>query len=87
MSDIRAISYGGAYIVAQSDTADDKNGPFAGLQATTAAGLAQVTCIDGSTATIYLPLGLIVPIEVRRVWTSVTAATGILGLKPASPVL
>ncbi len=80
MSDIRSVTYHGAYAVTESDTAADPKGPFSGLQATTAAGLAKVTCLDGSVATIYLPLGT-TPIAVSRVWSSVTAATGIVGLK------
>lgn len=81
MSDIRSVTYHGAYAVTESDTAADPKGPFSGLQATTAAGLAKVTCLDGSVATVYLPLGLIMPLAVSRVWSSVTAATGIVGLK------
>jgi len=79
MSDIRSISYAGGSPVTQSDTAADPAGPFASLVATTAAGVAKVTCIDGSVLTIYLLQGSIYPLEVTRVWASVTTATGILG--------
>lgn len=87
MSDIRAISYQGGAAVTQSDTAADPNGPFAGLSCNTAAGLAKVTCVDGSTITIYLTLGLLFPQEVTRVWSSVTAATGIVGHYACGKVL
>ena len=45
MSDIGAITYTNAVAVSQSDTVNDAAGPFAGLQATTAAGLAKVTTL------------------------------------------
>ena len=81
MSDIGAITYTNAVAVSQSDTVNDAAGPFAGLQATTAAGLAKVTTLGGGVVTIYLPLGAIVPLAVYRVWSSVTAATGIVGFR------
>ena len=49
------------------------------LQATTAAGLTKVTCGNGDVVTIYLTLGDVLPLNVVRVWSSVTAATGIVG--------
>lgn len=81
MSDIRSITYEGAAAVTQSDSAADPNGPFAAIEATTASGLAKVTMINGDVVTVYLTQGLIKPIAIRMVWTSVTAATGIVGYR------
>jgi hypothetical protein len=89
VSDIRSITYEGGASVTQSDSVTDPNGPFAALEATTAAGVAKVTCINGDVLTVYLPLGLIKPLAVKQVWTSVTAATGIIGYRsnPYRPVI
>ena len=79
MSDISAQTYMGARAVSQSDTVSDTNGPFVALQATTAAGLVKITTAIGDVATIYLPLGVPINMNVIQVWTSVTTATGIVG--------
>jgi hypothetical protein len=86
MSDIRAVSYQGGAAVTQSDSAADPNGPFAALSAT-GAGNAKVTCVDGSTITIAIAVGIPFPIEVTRVWSTGTAATGIVGLIAVAKVL
>jgi hypothetical protein len=86
-----ALTYKGGAAVTPSDSQDDPalntaaavGGCFAALEATTGAGLVKVTTLDGSVMTVYLPLGLIKPLEVKRVWASVTAATGIVGYYPA----
>lgn len=83
-SDIRAVTYDSAVAVTQSDTNKDPNGPFSALQATTAAGLAKVTTLRGETTTVYLQLGNPLTLAVTRVWSSVTAATGIVGFKAPS---
>jgi hypothetical protein len=82
MSDIGAVTYEGAAAVTPSDTTADPGGPFAGLQATTAAGLAKVQTLGSNDAvTVYLVLGVILPLAVTRVWSTGTAATGIVGFK------
>jgi len=84
MSDIRAVSYSGAYAVTTANSGVDPSGPFVALEATTAAGAAKVTCVDGSVATVYLLQGEVKPLAVRLVWTTGTAATGIVGYKAPS---
>ena len=79
MSDSGAISYKGGAAVTLNDGTDDPNGPYDALEATTAAGLVKVTTFDGSVLTVYLPQGLMKPLQVKRIWSSVTAATGIVG--------
>lgn len=85
MGSILSISYKGGSAVAQSDTVNDVNGPFQALEATTASGLVKVTTQDGSVLTVYLTQGLIKPLYVVRVWSSVTTATAIVGYRAASP--
>ena len=84
MSNICAVTYKGGHAVTESDITADANGPFDGLQATTAAGVAKVTCADGSVLTVYLTLGGVCPIAVTRVWSTTTAATGIIGFYGAA---
>lgn len=83
MSDIGAVTYKGGHAVTPSDTTADTNGPFDALLATTAAGTAKVTSVDGSVLTVYLALGIPMEIACTRVWSTGTAATGITGLKAA----
>ena len=78
MSDIMATVHDSAVAVTQSDSTDDTAGPFSGLGCQVA-GLAKVTTIKGTTVTVSLAVGAILPIAVKRVWTSVTTATGIYG--------
>jgi hypothetical protein len=84
MSDIGAITYKGGAAVTPSDTAADPNGPFDALECTGTAGLAKVTCIDGSTLTVYLALGQPKALAVTRVWVTGTAATNVVGYKGAA---
>ena len=86
-SDIRSISYQGGAAVTQSDATNDPAGPFAAIEATTASGSVKVTAIDGSIMTLYLPQGLIKPLEVLRVWSTGTTATGIVGYYAVGKVL
>jgi hypothetical protein len=89
------LTYKGGAAVTLSDSVDDPAlstpnalaGCFAALEATTASGLVKVTCLDGSVLTVYLTQGLIKPLQVKRVWSSVTAATGIVGYYPAGLML
>jgi hypothetical protein len=78
MSDILAVTYEDAVAVTVGSTNDAK-GPFAALQATTAAGTCTVVTLRGTTTTIYLPLGVVIPIAVRRV-SSLGGASGVIGL-------
>jgi hypothetical protein len=87
MSDIRSISYQGGTSVTQSDTTADPNGPFAAIEATSASGSVKITTVDGSVMTVYLAQGLIKPIEVTRVWSTGTTATGIVGYYAVAKVL
>lgn len=81
MSDLGAVTYKGGAAVTPSDTTKDPNGPFEAFEATGASGLAKVTCLDGSTMTVYLVLGFPKKLAISRVWSSVTAATNIVGYK------
>lgn len=44
-------------------------------------GNATVSCIDGSKITIYLEKGLIFPLDVIKVFSSGTTASGIVGFR------
>lgn len=85
MSSIKAISYQGGAAVTLSDSTPDPKGPFQAIEATTASGLVKVTTRDGSVMTVYLTQGLIKPLYVLNVWSTTTAATGIVGYHSASP--
>jgi hypothetical protein len=88
VSDIRAITYLGAFAVSQSDTVADPKGPFAAIEATSGNGLAKVLCLDGSTPTVYLTQGLVKTLGVVRVFQSVTTGgLGIVGYTAPSGVL
>jgi hypothetical protein len=79
MSDIMAVTYEDAVAVTVGPVGNkDANGPFAALQATTAAGTVSVMTARGRTTTIYLPLGIIVPLAVKAV-ISLGTATGVVG--------
>jgi hypothetical protein len=78
MSNIMAVTYEDAVSVTVSATVNDPKGPFCGLQATTAAGTVTVVTARGSTTTIYLPLGTVIPLAVRRV-SSLGGASGVVG--------
>lgn len=84
MSDIGAVTYRGGFAVAQSDSQPDPNGPFDALEAVTTAGAAKVTCIDGTTLTVYLAQGAVKPLAVKQVWSTGTTAAGIVGYKGAA---
>lgn len=43
-------------------------------------GILRVTTADGSDGEIFVAAGVPFPIRVRRVWTTGTTATGIVGL-------
>ena len=82
-SDIKAVTYESAIAVTASDTTDDPNGPFAGLYVggQTGAQTLKVTTLRGTTVTFASPaLGTVIPIAVRRVWSTGTTVTNVLGL-------
>lgn len=72
----------GIYLATKSDTVDDPNGPFRGI-CFDAAGAIKVTTLEGVAVTIpsgVLAAGVIHPLAVRRIWSSVTTATNIHGV-------
>jgi hypothetical protein len=67
-----------AAAVTPSDSADLAFASRA-LQATTGAGLAYVDMVGvGTNVAIYLQLGDVIPVRVTRVYSTSTAATGIV---------
>lgn len=91
LSDISSVTYyGGATVTinATPQANGDPNGPFAALQVTAgSSGTALVLLkgVNGPQITIYLPLGVIIPVAVFQV-LSASGASAITGLKapPAS---
>jgi hypothetical protein len=77
------LVYDGAKAITKSDTVNDPAGPFAAFY-TGEGGDIKVTTINGDDITFKsTPAGVIVPIPIRRIWNSVTAAATPLGLKEA----
>jgi hypothetical protein len=90
MSNIQAITYEDAITVTASDTVDDPKGPFAGFYTGTGGDI-KVTTIRG-TAQVFkgTVAGVVITCAIKRVWSSVTAATSVLGMvalpyKPPGP--
>jgi hypothetical protein len=80
MSNILAITYDDAIAVTASDSVNDPAGPFAGFY-TGSGGTIKVTTIKGTTATFTnTQAGVIMTVPILRVWTTTTAATGVLGM-------
>jgi hypothetical protein len=71
--------YSGGLAITPSDSADLSQ-PVRCLQGTTATGYIKVTLIDGTTVTFYAYQTLMYPMLVKRVWSTGTTATGIIGL-------
>jgi hypothetical protein len=87
MSDIRSITYRGGVAVTKSDTVNDPGGPFAGFYVG-GAGDVSMLCIDGTSITFTATLaGRLYPIAIKRVNSTSTTATAIVGLKAPSEVL
>ncbi len=81
MTDIRAVTYEKGAAVSQSDTLADPAGPFAGIF-TGSGGTIKLTTIQGDVLTLAsVAAGIILPIATRNVWTTVTGATGLVGLQ------
>lgn len=69
-----------AVAVTQSDVTNDPNGPFRALNVA-AAGVVRVTNLDGSTVDLYLAAGIQFGHWCKRVHSTGTTATGIIGMK------
>lgn len=81
-SDIRSITYEGAFAVTQSDSAVDPNGPFAAFEAASGSGLVKITSLNGETVTVYATQGLIKPLAFKQIFTTGTASgLGLIGYR------
>ena len=69
-----------AYAVTPSDTTADPNGPFTEL-VVGGAGAVKLTTVGGSTVVITAVAGQRIQLQVSRVWSTGTLATGIVGQK------
>jgi hypothetical protein len=78
VSNILAVCHDSAVAVTQSDSTDDPAGSFSALGCQVA-GLAKITTVKGSVVTVSLVAGQLLHIATKRVWSSVTTATGIYG--------
>ena len=68
--------------VTQSDTVADPAGPFRGIFIGVA-GILKFTTLGGTDVTLQsgeLAVGVIHPIRVARVWSTITTATAIYGI-------
>ena len=79
MASIQAITYEGVVAATQSDTTADPAGPFAGFFASVA-GVVKIQTLRNDTVTLTILAGVIYPIAITRIWSSVTAASGLFGL-------
>lgn len=89
-SDIRSVTYDTGIAVTASDTANDPSGPFVGFYVGSVSGgtTVKVTTVRGDTLTLAgVQAGLVYPIGIRRVWSSTTTASSIIGLKAPNDVL
>lgn len=88
-SDIRSITYDSGVAVTASDTTDDTNGPFAGFYvgSVSSGSTIKVTTIRGDALTLTgLLAGLLYPIAIRRVWSSVTTVSSVIGMRAVGDV-
>lgn len=76
---IESSVYDAGVAVTQSDNTNDPNGPFAALWVGVA-GTIKITGADGVALATTAVAGLF-PVRTLRVWSTGTAATGIIGLK------
>lgn len=79
MSDIKAVQLLGGTPVTPDDDNNDPAGPFDAFQATTAEGLVKLHTYNGDDVTMYAILGRMYFVKFTRVWSTGTAATGVLG--------
>lgn len=68
------------YAVAQSNTVDDPNGPFRAISVA-AAGDVKATMIGGVDVTFFVAAGIQFSGFFKRIWTTGTTATSIIGWK------
>jgi hypothetical protein len=80
MSDIAASAYDGAVAVTPSDTLNDPGGPFAGLYTGSGGNIKITDPVGNSTVLAGTAAGVVLPIRCVRVWSTGTAATGVVGL-------
>ena len=81
MSDLYSITYEDAIAVTASDSTNDPAGPFVGFFTGSGGTIRFATYKTGRDVTMTnLPAGVIVPVPIRRVYSSTTTATGVLGL-------
>lgn len=79
MSKHVTLIYDDAVAVTASDTTDDPAGPFAAID-TGSGGTIKVRTLRGTDLTLVnRPAGVILPLAVKRVYSSVTTATSIMG--------
>jgi hypothetical protein len=71
-------AYSGAVKITPSDSAS-LSAPVRGL-VVSVAGDVKVVMVDNTVATIYLAAGIIHPLIVTKIYSTGTAATGIIGL-------
>lgn len=80
MSSILSITYDDAITVAASDTVDDPKGPFAGFYSGSGGTIRVATVKNGDATLVSVPAGVIVPLAIKRVFSSTTTATSVLGM-------
>lgn len=80
MASILSITYEDAVAVTPSNSTDDPAGPFAGFYTGSGGDISVVTA-RGSTVTFAsTPAGVVMTCAIKRVRTTGTAATGVLGM-------
>jgi hypothetical protein len=68
----------GAFLITPSDSANlaqNTTGIYAG-----GAGEVKVDMINGDTVTFTVPAGVVLPIQIRKVYATGTTASGVVGL-------
>jgi hypothetical protein len=81
MSDILSITYDGAAAVSPSDTVNDPAGPYAAFHTGSGGTIRVLTIAAEDTTLVSIPAGVIYPLAIKRVFSSTTTATGIVGLR------
>jgi hypothetical protein len=88
LKQVQTLFYTDGFPITASDTVDvsgdannTKGYTFVYLQNVAAGATCRVMTVDGTTLTIYLPQGQIVPLAVKRVFaTTPTPPAGLIGL-------
>jgi hypothetical protein len=81
MSDVGAVTYDDGVAVTPSDTVADPNGPFAAFATGTGGNIKVQTAKGNALVLSSCAAGIIMPMLITRVWSTGTAATGVVGLK------